>query len=74
MIDVYQAMDMFDMSDGFPSLLESFSRIKCPTLVWSYITTLFCIVIPFTGLRSKIRHSVSYYTAARNSACPGAVR
>jgi len=32
---------MFDMSDGFPSLLESFSRIKCPTLVWSYITTLF---------------------------------
>ena len=26
-------MDLFDMGDGFPSLLEGMGRVKCPTLV-----------------------------------------
>lgn len=30
---ISKAMDLFDMSDGFPSLLESVKRITCPVMV-----------------------------------------
>lgn len=29
-------MDMFDMGDGFDSLLEGVARVKCPVLVRRY--------------------------------------
>ena len=28
-----QAMDLFDMGDGFPSLQEGVARVQCPVLV-----------------------------------------
>ena len=28
-----KAMDLFDMGDGFPSLMEGVGRVKCPILV-----------------------------------------
>jgi pimeloyl-ACP methyl ester carboxylesterase len=29
----FQAMDLFDLSDGFPSMKESLTRIKSPTMI-----------------------------------------
>lgn len=28
-----KAMDLFDMGDGFPSVLDGVGRVKCPVLV-----------------------------------------
>ena len=33
MLLIHQAMDLFDMSDGYSSLLEGVSRVKCPVMI-----------------------------------------
>lgn len=41
-----QAMDLFDMSDGFSSLKEGVSRVTCPVLVSFLPTSTQCMNIP----------------------------
>ncbi|XP_002736918.1 uncharacterized protein LOC100374280 [Saccoglossus kowalevskii] len=62
---ISKAMDMFDMGDGFPSLLDGVSRIKCPVMVLGVQTDILFPVWQQREIGDLLRQSgneaVTYY-------------
>lgn len=64
-IFIKQAIDLFDVSEGYSSLNEALAKVKCPTLVMGAQTD---ILFPVTkqrelakSLKSSGNNSVTYF-------------
>ncbi|XP_071802564.1 uncharacterized protein [Asterias amurensis] len=62
---ISKAMDFFDMGEGFSSLLEGVSRVKCPTMIIGVQTDILIPVAQQRQIASLLRESgnnnVTYY-------------
>ena len=59
---VMQAMDLYDVSDGYPSTVDALKRIKCPVLV-----TMSMSIAPYCMCKTVSVFSVNYLYLFRSS-------
>ena len=64
-ICLLQAMDFFDMGEGFSSLLDGVSRVKCPTMIIGVQTDILIPVAQQRQIASLLRESGQCYTSPR---------